>query len=197
MKDFDPDRLDDRETIRLVTTAVTPRPIAWIATTSEDGIDNLAPYSSYNYVSSRRPAIQFSSPNKGHGGLKDTARNVLDTGEFTVNVVTESVLERMDKTAQSVPPDTSEFDLAGVDRAPSRTVSPPQVADAVVTMECRLHNSLTIHDRLLIIGDIQRFHVDESVLTDSKIDATKLETVGRLGGPHYTDSEPLPFERLH
>jgi flavin reductase (DIM6/NTAB) family NADH-FMN oxidoreductase RutF len=58
MKEFDTDEADTSEGIRLVTTAVTPRPIAWIATRSEEGTDNLAPYSSYNHVSSRQPAVQ-------------------------------------------------------------------------------------------------------------------------------------------
>ena len=59
----------------------------------------------------------------------------------------------------------SEFDLAGVERAPSSAVALPRVADAV--------------------------------LTEGKIDATQLATVGRLGGPYYTDSEPLSFERSY
>jgi len=106
-----------------------------------------------------------TSPNAAHGGLKDTPRNILDTGEFTVNVVTEAVLEPMDETSREVPPDVSEFDLAGVERAPSSAVALPRVADAV--------------------------------LTEGKIDATQLATVGRLGGPYYTDSEPLSFERSY
>lgn len=197
VKEFDPTDSTESERIRLVTTAVTPRPIAWIATVGADGTENLAPYSSYNYVSSRQPAVQFSSHNESHGGLKDTARNVLDTGEFTVNVVTDSVLEQMDQTAQEVPPGVSEFDLAGVERAPTGVVDPPRVAEAAVAMECTLHDSFEIHDRLLVVGDIRRFHISETVLTDGQIDAAKLASVGRLGGPYYTDSEPLAFERTY
>jgi len=85
-----------REVARIVGTAVSPRPIAWIATVDGDGTDNLTPYSSCDYVSSREPVVPFDSPNGADGGCKDTPRNALDTGESAVSVVTEPPLERTD-----------------------------------------------------------------------------------------------------
>ncbi|QSW99461.1 flavin reductase family protein [Haloterrigena alkaliphila] len=195
MHEFDPDERSSDEVARFVKTVVTPRPIAWISTRSEDGVDNLAPFSSYNYVSLREPTVLFNTPNGDRSELKDTARNALETGEFVVNVVTESEIERMDHTSASLPPEESEFDLAGVERADCRTVSAPRVADAPVSMECTLHDSLEVHDKLMILGDVQRVHVDEALLSDGKIDSRNLDTVGRLGGPYYTVSDPVEFER--
>lgn len=197
MHEFDSTELDGDENGRLVKCAVTPRPIAWISTTSEDGVDNLAPFSSYNYVSSNHPVVLFNTPNEDHGGLKDTARNVLATGEFAVNVVTEPLLEQMDHSSAPISSDESEFELAGVDRAPCRRISPPRVADAVVTMECTYYDSMEIHDRLLILGEVQYFHVADDVLTGGRIDMQKVDTVGRLGGPYYTVSDPIEFERRY
>lgn len=187
--------LSPREVARIVKAAVTPRPIAWISTKSEGGADNLAPFSSYNYVSSRKPVVVFNSPNEAHGGPKDTARNARETGEFAVNVVTEPLIAEMDRTSERFPPEESEFDAVGVTRAACRRIDPPRVADAAVTMECTLHDSLSVHDRLMILGDVEYVHADEEVLTDGKVDMLKLPTVGRLGGPYYTVSDPIEFER--
>lgn len=195
MPEFDESELTDRENARIVKSAVTPRPIAWISTASQDGTDNLAPYSSYNYVSSAEPVVLFNSPNAAHGGLKDTAQNALDTGEFAVNVVTEPHLERMDHTSESVPAGESEFDAVGIERAPCRQIDPPRVADAVITMECTLYDSIEIHDRLMVLGEVEYFHVDEEVMTDGKVDMRKVPTVGRLGGPYYTISDLVEFQR--
>lgn len=195
MPEFDQSELTERENARIIKSAVTPRPIAWISTTSKDGTDNLAPYSSYNYVSSAEPVVLFNSPNSGHGGLKDTAQNALDTGEFAVNVVTEPHLERMDHTSKSVPSGESEFDAVGIERAPCRHIDPPRVADAAITMECTLYDSVEIHDRLMVLGEVEYFHVDDGVMTDGKVDMWKLPTVGRLGGPYYTIADPVEFER--
>ena len=187
--------LTPRENARIIKSAVSPRPIAWISTRSEDGVDNLAPFSSYNYVSSSQPVVLFNSPREANGGLKDTPRNALETGEFAVNVVTEPLLEVMDHTSASVPSDESEFDLAGVERAECREIAPSRVADAVVTMECTLYDSMEVHDRLMVLGDVRYYHVDESVLTDGEVDMNRMDTVGRLGGPYYTVSDPVEFER--
>lgn len=184
-----------RELARIVKSAVSPRPIAWISTADEDGVDNLAPFSSYNYVSSREPVVLFNSPNEANGGLKDTPRNALDTGEFAVNVATEPLLERMDHSAESLPPEDSEFDAVGVTRADCRCIDAPRVAEAAVTMECTLYDSLEVHDRLMVLGEVEYVHVDDDVLTNGQIDQRKLPTVGRLGGPYYTVSDITEFER--
>jgi flavin reductase (DIM6/NTAB) family NADH-FMN oxidoreductase RutF len=195
MQEFDAVERSPRDNARIVKSAVSPRPIAWISTRSEAGVDNLAPYSSYNYVSSEDPVVLFNSPNEDHGGLKDTARNALERGAFAVNVVTEPLLVEMDSTSRRLPPEESEFDRFDVERAPCRRIDAPRVAEAVVTMECTLHDSLTVHDRIVVLGDVEYFHVAEAVLTDGRIDMGKLPTVGRLGGPYYTVSDPVEFER--
>ncbi|WP_255170980.1 flavin reductase family protein [Natrononativus amylolyticus] len=195
MPAFNSDDLEPAENARLIKSAVTPRPIAWISTVDGDGNENLAPFSSYNYVGSSQPVVMFNSPSEASGRVKDTARNALETEQFAVNVVTEPLLERMDRTSASVPADESEFDLADVERAPCHRIDPPRVADAVVTMECTLYDAIEVYEKLMILGDVRYYHVSEEVLTDDRIDSRKLDTVGRLGGPYYTVSDPIDFER--
>lgn len=195
MPEYEMDSLTPRERTRIIRSAVTPRPIAWISTKSPDGVDNLAPFSSYNYVSSAEPVVLFNTPYAEGDEQKDTPRNVLETEEFAVNVVTEPLAEAMDTTSASLEADESEFDFAEVERAPCERIDASRVADAVVTFECTLYDSMRIRDRLSIFGDVEYVHVDESVLTDGEIDAAKVDTVGRLGGPYYTRSEPMEFER--
>ena len=195
MEEFNVEDLDERENARIVKTAVSPRPIAWISTLAEDGTENLAPFSSYNYVSSRQPVVLFNTPNRPREELKDTTRNVLDTEEFAVNVVTESCMEKMDRTAASLPADESEFDFADVERAECELIAPPRVADAAVTMECTLHDTVEVHDRLMILGDVRYFHIATEAMVDGAIDSTQLAMVGGLGGPYYTVATPIEFER--
>jgi hypothetical protein len=77
------------------------------------------------------------------------------------------------------------------------TIAVPGVADAAVTMECTLHDTKDLHDRVLLFGDVQHVHVAESAMTDGEIDARNLRTVGRLGGPYYTTAVPGDFERQY
>ncbi len=179
---------------RIIKTAVSPRPIAWISTVDGDGGTNLAPFSSYNYVSSSPPVLVFHSGDKADGTQKDTARNAVETEEFVVNVVTEDVLTQMDKTADELPPEESEFDYADLESVPSEVVTPPRVADSVLSMECTLYDSMRVYDRTVVLGDVVRFHAAEEILTDGKVDVNKVTTIGRLGGPYYTAGNPLDFE---
>lgn len=185
------------ENNRLIHTAVTPRPIAWISTIDMDGNENLAPFSSYNYVGSSQPVVLFNSPNEASGRMKDTARNALETEEFAVNVVTEPFLEQMDDTSASLPPEESEFDFADINRAECQTIAAPRVAGAAVTMECTLYDSIEVYEKLMILGDVQYYHVADEALSNGKIDSRNITTIGRLGGPYYTTASPIEFERQH
>lgn len=198
MPTFDPADLEPAESKRIVQSSVTPRPIAWISTVGADGVDNLAPFSSYNYFATGgrgEPAIvHFNSPTAG-GEMKDTARNALDNEEFAVNVVTEDLIEEMDGTSASIPPGESEFDHVGIERAPCERIDPPRVARSPVTMECTLFDTLEHHDKLMILGEVVNFHVSEEVMHDGKLEMERLVPVGRLGGPYYTIGDRAAFER--
>jgi flavin reductase (DIM6/NTAB) family NADH-FMN oxidoreductase RutF len=197
MNELDPAELTPAEKARIFKSAVAPRPIAWVSTTSEDGPDNIAPFSTYTYVSTTNPVLLFTSAYRENGDLKDTVRNAIDTEEFVVNVVTEPLAKQMDHTSASLAPDESEFDLAGIERAESTVVAPPRVADAVISMECHLYDTVDVYDKKIVLGEVVNIHIADEVLTNGKIDMEKIDSVGRLGGPYYTAVEMLELERQH
>src|SRR6195952_2885602 len=98
---------------------VGPRPIGWISSRSADGILNLAPYSFFNAFNYTPPIVGFSSV-----GLKDSLRNVRETGEFVWNITTRQLAAAMNASCAAVPYGTNEFTLAGLTPAPSRLVGP-------------------------------------------------------------------------
>ena len=171
---------------RLLSTAVTPRPIGWISTTSPAGVDNLAPYSFCNVVAVDPPVVMFAPV--GSRDLKDTPRNVRETEQFVVNTVTRELVEQMNATSATLPAGESEFDAFDIERAASTVVDPPRVAAANVAMECELYDWIEVGGSVLILGEVVHVHVDESLLTDGKIDIDKLATVGRLSGSQYAST---------
>lgn len=153
MHGFDPAALGPDETGRIVKSCVAPRPLAWISTAGDDGTPNLAPFSCYNYVSPSPPVVMFATSADREDGLKDTPRNILDTGEFAVNVTTEPFLVPMDATSDPLEPGEDEFAHAGVEPAACETISAPRVAGALACLECELHDSMRVYDRLLVMGE--------------------------------------------
>ncbi|ADJ15396.1 flavin reductase family protein [Halalkalicoccus jeotgali] len=169
---------------RLLAGSVIPRPIAWVSTDGNEG-ENLAPYSFFNVVSVAPPVVMFAPVGTGED-LKDTPRNILDTEEFVVNVVTMELAEAMNATSATV--EESEFEHAGLERAEGVRVDAPRVAEAKVAFECELYDFVEIGRSSMVLGEVVYAHVAEDATTDGKVDVTKLDAVGRLSGSYYAST---------
>lgn len=191
MRVLDPSQIEYNDVYKLMTGMIVPRPIAFVSTVDAAGIRNLAPFSYFTACSSNPPIVCFSTTvRSGPRPYKDTLENVRATGEFVVNIVSEEFAEQMNMASAEVPPEIDEFVLSGLTPIASDLVKPPRVAESKVQMECRLHQIITVSDKpgggFLILGEVLRFHVLESLLDGYKIDPEKLKAIGRMGGPAYT-----------
>jgi flavin reductase (DIM6/NTAB) family NADH-FMN oxidoreductase RutF len=194
--EIDPRAVSESDVYRTLTSIVVPRPIGWISTVNADGVENLAPYSYFTVVSSYPPAVAFSSDPVGDDPCrKDTHANVIETEEFVTNLVTEPLVEQMDRTGDRLDPEVSEFEHANVERTESRKLSPPRVANALASLECELRDVVEVEGSTLFVGSVVHMSIDEAVLTDGEVDARKVDAVGRLGGPYYTALDELDVQR--
>jgi flavin reductase (DIM6/NTAB) family NADH-FMN oxidoreductase RutF len=187
---LDPSSVPERQLYRLMISAFIPRPIAFVSTKSRTGIDNCAPFS-YSMGVSSQPMVLAVSVGEREGRLKDTAQNILDTRVFVVNLVSEPIAEKMNVASGDYATGVSEFDEAGLTRAPSEVVQAPRIAESPVAFECRLIRAIRVADNTVFFGEVMRLHVDEGVLTDGLVDATKVRAIGRLGGPQYCRTQDV------
>ncbi|MGH9607799.1 MAG: flavin reductase family protein [Terracidiphilus sp.] len=191
MRAIDPADHPFSEIYKLMIGAIVPRPIAFVSSVDAAGVRNLAPFSYFTACSSNPPVVCFcTAVRSGPAPEKDTLRNVLATGEFVVNIVSEEIAEQMNKTSIDVAPEVDEFELSGLTPLPSELVQPPRVGESKVQMECRLRQIVHVSEKPggghLVLGEVLRFHVLESMLCEGiKIDPDKLHAVGRMGGPTY------------
>lgn len=176
---------------KLLTGLVIPRPIGWISTKDENGINNLAPFSFFNVVGEDPPHIMFSTVRTGNKN-KDTLNNVLVTKEFVVNLVTEDLVEQMNLTSNNVTSDVDEFELAKLTPVPSQTIKPMRVGEAKAHFECEMvhHYFLENHTNggaCVVIGKVKMIHVNEEILLDNfKINLETYKPVARLAGSNYS-----------
>ena len=178
---------------------VGPRPIGWIATRDAAGRCNLAPYSFFNAFAYTPPVIGFAS-----SGVKDTLRNVRETGEFVWNLATKALATQMNQTASLVPPDVDEFALAGLATAPSRIVAVPRVAASPVSFECEVTQIIQLTDRLgrdmpnwMVFGEVVGVHIARHLLVDGIYDTAAAHPILRGGGPaDYAEITPDVMFRM-
>ena len=161
---------------RLLTAVVVPRPIAWVSTVSGSGVVNLAPHSFYTVACARPPIVQFTSVRK-----KDTLRNVLETGQFVVNLAPAPLLHEVNNSAARFAPEQSEPDELDIAMEPSVTVRPPRVAGSPVAIECSLHSTNELGDSTVVLGDVRLISVAEEVLVDGHPEFVRLDPLARLG----------------
>jgi flavin reductase (DIM6/NTAB) family NADH-FMN oxidoreductase RutF len=191
MLSFDPAEHPQRQIYKLMTGIIVPRPIALVSTVDAQGNANLAPFSFFAGVGSAPPTVLFCpalrpAGTNMAGGRKDTLRNVEETREFVINVVSEAIAAQTNLTAAEVDREVNEFNLSGLTPLASQVVKAPRVAESPAQMECRLMQVIYTGDKpasgVIVLGEVVRFHVREDLVEDFRVDPVGLDAVGRMAG---------------
>jgi flavin reductase (DIM6/NTAB) family NADH-FMN oxidoreductase RutF len=165
---------------------IAPRPIGWIATVSEAGIVNLAPYSFFNAVSDVPPMVMFSSASR-----KDSLRNIERNGEFTCSIASHSLVDQMNLSSAPVVSEVSEFQLTQLLTAPSLVVKPPRVAASPAAIECRLWKTLELPGpagdsaNVVVFGHVVAVYINDEFVKDGILDTAAMRPLARMGYMDY------------
>jgi flavin reductase (DIM6/NTAB) family NADH-FMN oxidoreductase RutF len=178
--------LGANEAFRLLSSAVVPRPIAWLTTLNQNGSVNLAPFSFFNAVSSEPPMIAVSIEDRSPNEDKDSLANIKRTGSFVSHVVTETLLEATVTSAIEFPSEVSEAEAVGLKLVSSHHIAVPRLLEAPVSMECKLETLLRVGTAAtLVIAKVVCFHLQDELYKNGRIDSTQLQAVGRMSGSAF------------
>jgi flavin reductase (DIM6/NTAB) family NADH-FMN oxidoreductase RutF len=187
MRSFNPADYDTGQIYKLMVGLIVPRPVALVSTVDKDGVANLAPFSFFSGVGSNPPTVLFCPSLRSSGDhRKDTLRNVEQTGEFVINVVSATIGAAANETAADVPPEVDEFLLAGLTPIASEAVRPPRVAESPAQFECKLLQIVFTGEGsgagVIVLGEIVRIHLRPELEHNFRIDPAALDAVGRMAG---------------
>lgn len=195
---FDLQDLSSADRYRLLASAITPRPIAWVTSQDLQGQFNAAPFSFFNMMGDDPPTVVLGVMLRTGGRLKDTAANIRATGEFVVNMVGEDDAAAMNLTSAEAPPDVNEAALAGLTLAASVAVGPPRIASAPASFECRLLRVVEVSaSQSLLIGEAVYGHVQDRFVQDSaklRIDTPAMRLIGRVHGAGWYSRQTDLFQ---
>lgn len=161
---------------------VVPRPIAWVSTTSPEGVDNLAPHSFFTFASEVPPILQFTSI-----GHNDSLRNATATGEFVINLADLPNVAAVNASGTAFPSGEDEFAVLEVEREPSKAVKPPRVARSPVAMECKTEGTVEFGGSVVVFGKVVHLAIKESVLDGDHPDIHRLAPMARLGRNQWSE----------
>ncbi|PIA99261.1 hypotheticalsprotein [Cercospora beticola] len=180
---------------KLLISAIIPRPVGFISTRSKDGTStNLAPFS-YTQMVNHDPPVFIIGYAGGLDRAKDSLRNLLETEECTINIISEHYLEAANATSVNAPYGVSEWALTGLTPGETEVVKPSRVKEAVFSVEAKLMNTQEFESRatpgkktgVLAVVEGVRFWAREDAINEERnlIDPNVLRPIARLGGITY------------
>jgi flavin reductase (DIM6/NTAB) family NADH-FMN oxidoreductase RutF len=185
---LDISQFGEADRYKLMMGTVIPRPIALVTSLSRDGVLNAAPFSQFVVISVTPPLLGFVA-HEGEHGLKDTVRNVIESGEYVINTVAEPMAKQVQICSDNFPPSVSEVAEVGFHTLPSAMVRPDRIAESPVHFECRLHRRVEFgHEGSrtnLIVGEIIAVHCADSVVTGHRVSHQAMNALGRIAGRSY------------
>jgi flavin reductase (DIM6/NTAB) family NADH-FMN oxidoreductase RutF len=169
-----------------LTPLIAPRPIALVSTRSAAGAGNVAPFSFFAMGGQNPQSVAICPVADRNGNPKDTLRNILETGEFVINVVSREMAERVNQASAPYPPEVDEMEAVGFTRLPSTVVAPDRVGESPAQLECRVfqvvpHGTGPQHGTW-VIGEVLVLHVRDEVLGEDGLpDTAKVHPAARMG----------------
>ncbi|MBA9027013.1 MULTISPECIES: flavin reductase family protein [Bacillaceae] len=201
MISLNPETMSERDNYKFLVGSIIPRPIALVTTLSNEGVINAAPFSYFNIVSSNPPLLSVSVQRKA-GIQKDTARNALEKGELVIHIIDGDLVAGANETAAELPLDKSELERTNFTIIESEQITVPGINEAKVRFECKLERAISLGGNDLelgcdlLIGRVVRYHIEESLYHEGRIDALGLNPVARLAGNNYSKlGEQFSIER--
>jgi len=191
MYSFEPNELSIPQVHQYLLGGVSPRPIAFVSTISDNGTPNLAPFSFFNAFGANPPIVAFSPARRGRDNtVKDTYNNLMSNGECVIHIVTYNLITRVNLASCEYDEDVNEFIKANLTQLKSDLVKPFRVKESPFHMECKLMQMIELGGKAgsgnLAICEVVKFHINESIIDNGSINPYALDAVARNGANYYT-----------
>jgi flavin reductase (DIM6/NTAB) family NADH-FMN oxidoreductase RutF len=154
-----------------------------IATISDDGVSNVAIFSSVIHLGSS-PALLGFIVRPVHPSRSHTYYNIQNNGYFTINHIHREFAEKAHYSSGKFKQDQSEFKYCGLKEEYLNDFKAPFVNESKLKIGLKLVETINIKSNgcFLVVGSIEHLHIpDEIVNKTGHIDLQSLETLG-IGG---------------
>ncbi|MFD2568143.1 flavin reductase family protein [Pseudotenacibaculum haliotis] len=162
----DIDGLKHIQRINLINSCSGYKSANLLATISQDGITNVAVFSSVTHLGSNPPVLGFilrptSIP-------RNTYKNIKETGVFTINHIYNEIIEDAHHTSAKYPEHISEFDMTSLEVEYKKNCCAPFVKRSPVQLKMKYLEEYFIktNEVLHIIAEIQDIYVNDDLLEE-------------------------------
>ena len=149
---------------------------------SEEGISNVAVFSSVTHLGSKPPTLGFIL--RPTNVPRDTYKNIKDLGVFTINHIHQDIIEDAHHTSAKYPKEVSEFDMTGLEEEFKGNFKAPFVKGAPVQMSMKFIEEVYVpsNDVMLIVSQIQELYIDDALLQEDGLINLSKGNVAAING---------------
>ena len=179
------------ELYKYLSSAITPRPIAFVSTVNKNGSKNLSPFSFFNVFSINPPILIFAPVRRIRNNTsKDTLENVKQIKECVISIVTKNIDQQVSLSSCDYDVDINEFEKAGFTELKSDLIKPSRIKESPINFECKVNKIIDLGTEggsgSLVLCEVLKMHINKSILNEfNDIDPFKLNVVSRLGANWY------------
>ena len=158
--------LEKIKKINLINSCSGYKSANLIGTISKDGITNVAVFSSITHLGSNPPTLGFIL--RPTTVPRDTYKNILESGVFTINHIFENIIEDAHHTSAKYEEVISEFDITGLEDEYYNDCIAPFVKGSPVQMEMKFIEEYHIKSNnvIHIIAEIKNLYVKDDILNE-------------------------------
>mgnify|MGYP003113535273 CR=1 FL=1 len=162
----DIDHLDYIYRINLINSCSGYKSANLLGTKSNEGIENVAVFSSVTHIGSNPPMLGFFC--RPTTVTRHTYDNIKNTGFYSINHIHDAILEDAHHTSAKYDSDISEFDKTQLISEYKKGFHAPFVKSAPIqlAMEFVEEYHIKANGTLLIIGKIVGLHVNDELLEE-------------------------------
>lgn len=164
--------------------------VSLVGTADRNGLGNLSLVSSVIHIGANPPLMAFIM--RPVSVTRDTYNNIMDTGAFTLNHLSESIYQQAHQASARYPADVSEFEATGLTAWQSDGLAAPYVAESPIKigLEYRQQLGIELNGTILIIGEIKELFLLESAIREDgflDLEAAGSITCSGLDAYHRTE----------
>lgn len=160
-----------------------------IGSISNDGIENVAVFSSVIHLGSNPPLLGFIlRPTTVPRG---TYRNIKETGVYTINHIAKNFIEDAHHTSAKYASEISEFDVTGLNSYYLKEFKAPFVAQSPIKIAIKYVEEYYIkaNNVIMVVGEIQSVTIEDDLLQkDGFVDLSK----GNVASINGLDGYAIP-----
>lgn len=181
----DIDNLDKIRRLNLINSCTGYKSANLIVTKSKFGNSNVAVFSSVTHLGSNPPLISFIT--RPLSVQRDTYNNIKTNTYFTINHISNTMIEAAHHSSANYDEEISEFDKTNLIEEQKEGFDVSFVKNSPVQLYCKYINEyhLSENDTVLIVASIEQLFFDDNLLHKDywlQLDKGNIVTINGLDG---------------